>query len=181
MEQEISSAEHLQRLTDICRKAGMRVTPQRLRIFEEVVRAKDHPTAEELFTRMRSRMPTLSLDTVYRTLAALERAGVVIRLNIAQAATRFEGTLEPRHHIVCRECVGISDMVWPELDAMSLPPVAREWGRVEKRHIELTGLCRDCLKKAREEAAGASGDASVGALQWEREGDSDRTTAGLQM
>jgi Fur family peroxide stress response transcriptional regulator len=135
----------------------MRVTPQRLRIFEEVVRSTDHPTAEELFLRMRNRMPTLSLDTVYRTLAVLEKAGVVVRLNIAQAATRFEGILEPHHHLVCRECSAINDIVWPELDTMALPPVTREWGHIEKRHIELTGLCNACLAKAGEEAAAAVG------------------------
>lgn len=153
MDRTPPGADHLQRLTDICRKAGMRVTPQRLRIFEEVVRSTDHPTAEELFFRMRARMPTLSLDTVYRTLAALEKTGVVVRLNIAQAATRFEGLLEPHHHLVCRECNTISDVAWPELDMMLLPGETKEWGHVEKRHIELTGLCRHCLKKVRTHGA----------------------------
>jgi Fur family peroxide stress response transcriptional regulator len=164
MDQMPQPSDHLKRLTDICRKAGLRVTPQRLRIFEEVVRSTDHPTAEELFYRMRNRQPTLSLDTVYRTLSALERAGVVVRLNIAQAATRFEGLLEPHHHFICQECASIDDIVWPEFDTMPLPKEAPAWGHVEKRHVELTGLCKHCLKKARGEGAGASGAANVGAV-----------------
>ncbi|MBC8317138.1 MAG: transcriptional repressor, partial [Desulfobulbaceae bacterium] len=51
-----------------CRKANLKITHQRLEIFRELAKALDHPSAESLYKRLQKKLPTLSLDTVYRTL-----------------------------------------------------------------------------------------------------------------
>jgi len=60
--------ERLERFVDVCRQKGLKVTPQRLEIFRELAASEEHPTAETLFNGIKVRMPTVSLDTVYRTL-----------------------------------------------------------------------------------------------------------------
>ena len=56
------------RFERLCRDAGIRLTHQRLEIYRAVAQSDDHPDAETVYRRVRTRMPTVSLDTVYRTL-----------------------------------------------------------------------------------------------------------------
>jgi Fur family peroxide stress response transcriptional regulator len=76
-----SREERLNDFDDACRKAGLRVTQQRLEIYRELMAATDHPSAESLHQRIR--MPTPSLDTVYRNFAALVRGGLINKVETA--------------------------------------------------------------------------------------------------
>lgn len=72
--------DELARFKDVYRRAGLRLTPQRLEIFRELAESTDHPSVEELHRRLVVKFPTLSLDTVYRTLGTLARNVVVYGL-----------------------------------------------------------------------------------------------------
>lgn len=139
------SEEMVQLFGDICRKAGVKLTQQRLEVFREIAGARDHPTVEELHRRLRQRLPTLALDTVYRTLDTLERFGVVLRLQAPDGAAHFDGNPVRHHHLLCTRCGTIADAVWPSFDDMELPAEAQRWGQVHQRCVQLQGVCRNCL------------------------------------
>jgi len=132
----------------MCHDAGLKVTHQRLEIFRELVRADDHPSAEDLHARVRKRMPVVSLDTVYRTLAAFERCGVARKLPVAGAA-RFDGRPDDHQHVVCRRCKKITDLHWPAAARLRPPAALGKWGRIEGRYLHFVGLCNDCLREER--------------------------------
>jgi Fur family peroxide stress response transcriptional regulator len=72
----------LERFRTAAREAGIRLTPQRLAIFEAVANNAAHPSAESVYRSVRESMPTVSLDTIYRTLwmhrpGAAHRHGIV--------------------------------------------------------------------------------------------------------
>jgi len=140
------SAPH-DRFVDLCRRAGIKATHQRLEVFRELARAVDHPSAEQIHRRVRKRLPTISLDTVYRTLSVLEGNALIAKLIDLDSVTRFDGNAGAHHHMVCRRCRKISDLVWPEFDGERLPPAAAAWGTVRRRHVQLTGTCRECAKR----------------------------------
>ncbi len=129
-----------------CRKAGLKVTHQRLEIYRELAAAIDHPSAEMLHKRLVARMPTLSLDTVYRTLAMLHDHGLVRKVETAESQARFEVVFIKHHHVICRRCHEIIDFQWDQLDDAPLPKVLASWGWIESRNIVVYGVCKKCRK-----------------------------------
>src|SRR5882672_8101604 len=72
------------------RASGLKVTPQRLAVVRELAADPTHPTAQELFERLRPAMPTMSFATVYNTLDALASAGLCAALSLSPGASRFD-------------------------------------------------------------------------------------------
>ncbi|MEW6349054.1 MAG: transcriptional repressor [Thermodesulfobacteriota bacterium] len=134
----------LEAFLDVSRGEGMKVTHQRLEIFREVASTEEHPDAETIYTRVRTRIPTVSLDTVYRTLAWLERMGLVSRVHVLSERTRFDANMGPHHHFVCSRCGLIRDFTSPEADHLPVPEEVRAWGQVHAVHVEFEGVCADC-------------------------------------
>jgi Fur family peroxide stress response transcriptional regulator len=144
--QDKPPGERIAAFRAMCRKAGIRVTPQRLEIFRELALAEDHPSAEELRERLDARMPTLSLDTVYRTLATFEQHGIISRVEVLDDHSRFDANRDRHHHLVCVRCRAVTDLQWPAFDQMPTPPTTG-WGTVNSKHAELRGICAACLQK----------------------------------
>jgi Fur family peroxide stress response transcriptional regulator len=145
------AAELLETFKKICREAGLKVTHQRLEIFRVLAVANDHPSAEDIYERVRKTVPTISLDTVYRTVTTLEKNGVLGRVQ-PDARSRFDPNLEVHHHFICTECKRIDDFYWPAFDRMRSPPRRAQWGRVESKRVEIRGVCKACQKRMKEKS-----------------------------
>ena len=141
-----SLKEQLNDFEDACRKAGLRLTPQRLQIFRELAQAVDHPTAETLHKRLLKGMTTLSLDTVYRTLGTFARCGLIHKVETVESQARFGVARILHHHLICRQCQEIIDFHWRSIDEAPLPEELHAWGRVERRNVVAYGVCQKCLK-----------------------------------
>ena len=135
----------LDRLRSACREQGLRMTHQRLEIYREVARTGEHPDAETIFRRVRDRMPTISHDTVYRTLSFLEALGSVTRIDPTGGRARFDANTEEHHHFVCKECGSVSDVYINE--PIPLPEGLGELGRAVSRHVQIRGVCNNCMSK----------------------------------
>ena len=132
----------------ICRQEGLKLTHQRTQIYREVACTEDHPDAEQVFRRVRERLPTVSLDTVYRTLWLLNDLGLVTTLRSSRGRTRFDANLSGHHHFVCDTCGFTRDFYSTELDHFTLPDsVVDSLGVIETTHFEVRGVCRDCVAK----------------------------------
>ncbi len=131
----------------VCREEGLKLTHQRREIFREIAQAGDHPDAEVIYQRVRERVPTVSLDTVYRTLWMLNDLGLVKTLGSVRERTRFDANLESHHHYVCRKCGLTRDFVSDELDNIELPASLYSFGDIDVTHVEVRGLCRECARK----------------------------------
>ena len=146
----LSRAEVQQRVDGfvaMCRESGVKATHQRLEIFKEVARTEEHPDAETIFGRVRRRMPTVSLDTVYRTLAMLEEKGLLSKLEVFAGRARFDANTGPHHHFVCTRCGLVRDFTSEEMNSLPTPGPVRKWGRVRSVHVQLRGVCAGCLGK----------------------------------
>jgi Fur family peroxide stress response transcriptional regulator len=137
------------RFEQVCREAGVRLTHQRLEIFREVAQTGDHPDAETVHRRVRERMPTVSQDTVYRTLWLLNDHGLITTLGPSRERTRFDANLRRHHHFVCTRCGLTQDFYSEELDDLKLPSTAKALGRIEATLVEVRGVCRGCTGKTR--------------------------------
>ena len=101
-------------LSDALDHAGQRTTPQREMVFSILLDERNHPTADEVYTRTKSRMPTISMATVYNCLEALVTCGLVKQVNIEREPTRYCPNLSPHAHFHCRETGRVYDVPVPE-------------------------------------------------------------------
>jgi Fur family transcriptional regulator, peroxide stress response regulator len=131
------------------RKAGVKLTHQRLEIFREVASSLEHPDAETVYRAVHARMPTVSLDTVYRTLWTLSDLGLVSTLGLRHESVRFDGNPEKHHHYVCVRCGLTRDFESAELHALRLPGTVKVLGSVVSTHIEVRGVCASCAGKGK--------------------------------
>ncbi len=136
--------EQIDRFINAARKAKLKVTPQRLVILEAVVRNGQHPDVESVYQNVRQKMPTVSLDTVYRTLWTLKDLGLVGTMGLSPERIRFDANTKPHHHFICTECGSIHDFEYDGFDTDHLPQGITDLGDVTQSHIELRGVCRVC-------------------------------------
>jgi len=135
---------------EVCRSAGVKITHQRMEIFRQVAESGRHPDAAAVFRGVRERVPTISLDTVYRTLWLLTDLGLIRTLGPPRERARFDANLRRHHHFVCRRCGLIRDFYSDAFDELQLPEVVATIGLVETTHVEAEGVCRVCSSQQHE-------------------------------
>jgi Fur family transcriptional regulator, peroxide stress response regulator len=147
--------EPLPQLAARCRGRGVKLTPQRLAIFEYLARHPDHPTAEDVYRDVLERYPTLSFATVYNTLELLAEMGEVRMVIVDELRRRYDVNTEPHRHAVCRQCRRIVDVCEHEIgggellrQALERVDLSARGFVVEGASVEFAGLCGDCAPAA---------------------------------
>jgi Fur family transcriptional regulator, peroxide stress response regulator len=126
------------------RGRGMRLTHQRIEVVRDIAAADDHPDVERIFRNVRTLVPTISLDTVYRTVATLVELGCVTRTTLTPGPARYDANVTRHHHFVCTRCGIARDIVDPGLDAVRASAGPTGLGRVETVEVRLRGVCTEC-------------------------------------
>jgi len=145
--------QRMKRFEEVCRNAGMKLTHQRMEIFREVAQSVEHPDAETVLRGVRERIPTLSLDTVYRTLWLLNDLDLVNTLGPPRERTRFDANLRRHHHFVCSRCGLTRDFYSEELHELKVPQSVKTIGHVEATQVEVRGVCRGCARRKKPKAS----------------------------
>jgi len=127
--------------------AGLKATAPRRAIVRELMGDTSHPTAQQLYDRLRPQLSTLSFATVYNTLRALDEVGHVDRLELG-GATRFDPNVEPHHHAVCDGCGSVRDV--PARRAPRAPEL--HGFAVQRVDYVYRGVCADCQDGGRVDA-----------------------------
>ena len=123
------------------------LTRQREAVLEVVRQAEKHLTAQDIYDRVRQRLPTMAYGTVYNALAYLQEAGLVQAINVGSGPTLYDRRTERHDHLACRRCGKVLDCRLPELE-QALARVARESGfKIERAHVVFEGLCAECLRQ----------------------------------
>jgi Fur family peroxide stress response transcriptional regulator len=141
--------KRLNRFQDSLKRAGVRLTHQRLEVFRQVARTDRHPDAETVYKAVRKRVPAISLDTVYRTLWLLLDLGLITTLSQHRDRARFDANMSSHHHFVCTKCGRTKDFYSREFDRLRIPKAVRAMGRIERTYVEVRGLCSGCFKISR--------------------------------
>jgi Fe2+ or Zn2+ uptake regulation protein len=130
------------------RDAGLKITPQRLAIVECLAGDYTHPTAQEVYERLRPRFPTMAVATVYNTLSALDSIGQCRKLDMG-GAIRFDPNRAPHDHAVCERCGSIRDVdLADETRTPPAEPPALSGFRVERVERIYRGVCAQCAGAA---------------------------------
>jgi Fur family peroxide stress response transcriptional regulator len=144
-----SSAKHnkLEHFEVLCRQKGLPLTVQRRVVLEALLGRTDHPTVDQVFDEVKSRIPGISRTTVYRVLETLVRLGVARRTHHFEAAARFDGNVDHHHHLVCLGCERVVDLDDIGLDHFHLPDTRRSGFEITDYSVQFEGFCADCRKK----------------------------------
>ena len=128
--------------------SGLRLTPQRQQVHEVLREKMDHPTADQVFMRAKSKMPEISMATVYNCLDALVQCGMVRQVTLDRGATRYCPNMQDHSHFYCDECGSVFDILQTISIADADIKLPRGF-RLKLIETNLHGLCPDCAAKAK--------------------------------
>jgi len=134
---------------ETCRAKGLKATHQRMEIYRQLAATQQHPDAETVYRNVRRRVPAISRDTVYRTLATLEDHGLVRKVEAFTGPTRFDANTERHHHFICTVCGAIKDFCSPALNDLPIPSSVRSYGAIESAQVQVRGVCAACAGRRR--------------------------------
>jgi len=139
--------EKIHRFTDLCRKTGLRVTPQRIEIYKQLIITDEHPSAEILYEKVKKTFPNISFDTVNRTLLTLSRIGAAFIVEGSGDVRRFDGGMEKHQHFKCVKCKRIVDFHYKPFDNIKSPASLGKKFKILKKAVYLEGICDLCEQK----------------------------------
>lgn len=123
---------------------GLRMTDQRRAVYDSLMGKRDHPTAVEVFMRVKTKMPSISLATVYNCLETLTDCGLVKAVNHDREPSRFCPNLQEHAHLFCEGCGGVMDVPLRTRrrlqDVWELPEAVV----VSHHEVSFRGLCPKC-------------------------------------
>ena len=140
--------ERLERILALLRAEGGRVTSARRALVEALLAADAHVTADDLAARVQAAHPEVHRSTVYRTLDALERLGVVVHSHLGHGGGVYHLADERHQHLVCEQCGAVVEMPDDVLEPLART-VRRRYGfTIEPGHFALVGRCAACSDQA---------------------------------
>lgn len=136
-----------QELTAILRDNGYKVTPQRLAVYETLAHTHNHPTAEQLFSKLQPRFPSMSFATVYKTVEILNKINVIQIINTGEDSFRYDADTSVHHHVQCRKCGAVCDVT--ALDSRRLvKDVEKKSGfEIDYHQFFFYGVCPNCREQ----------------------------------
>jgi len=134
----------VEKIIERYRGKGFKLTPQRIAILKFLEGNTNHPTAEDIFTEVKKKNPTISFATVYNTIQALKDRGEILEITIDPERKHFDPNPEPHHHIICAKCKKIDDIFVDYSEALKLPADILDRFSPMGNHVDFYGICKDC-------------------------------------
>ena len=134
---------------ELCADHGLTATHQRQVLYEVMRTMPGHPSPEEVYARVKKRIPAISLATVYKNIHLFVETGVLKEVSMHHGSLRVELNSHVHHHMVCSRCKAITDI--EEKDLGALPAFKRLPGgfQAERYAIDVIGICAACQKVTR--------------------------------
>lgn len=144
---EFDREEEIAKFCELSKSLGLAVTVQRRAVFETLLDACDHPTADKIYEEIVKKYPSVSRTSVYRILDTFSRLGIVRKVDHPGSAAMYDAYIRPHHHAVCVHCGMVIDVVFSPGDRESLERVHRNMEGFEIRGLMVTfqGICSECL------------------------------------
>ena len=124
---------------------GLRSTKQRACVYCSILDKQDHPTADDILLRVRKKLPSISLATVYNCLETLVDCGLVRQVNLDRASTRFCPNLAPHAHFKCSETGKIFDLSLDDESVNSLQSILPKGFKAQNFELSFSGSVNHSL------------------------------------
>jgi len=146
MESHIVEAR-LARLEKRCGAEGVPLTPQRRVVMEVLAPRTDHPTVEQIYTQVSTRLPGVSKATVYRSLETMLDLGLLTKVHHPGSAVRFDPNTAPHHHFLCQKCERVWDLPLPAVRGYAeLEFESADGLSAQEITVWVRGVCGECSR-----------------------------------
>ena len=131
---------------DVLRKKGLKITPQRIAVLEEIMKDKGHRDSEDVYMAIKTRKTHVSRATVYRTLDILVQHGFARKLNLGDGRARYEPKIDSPHHdhIICNNCGNIIEFINDEIEKIQEEIAKYHQFKLQQHIHQLFGICKEC-------------------------------------
>lgn len=140
----------LQQFKEKMKRSGLKMTSQRLAIYQLLIQTKVHPDVNFIYKKIKELFPMISLSTVYNTLESFKRAGVIIGVDSRDDLKHYDGNSVPHPHIICVSCNRIDDLDNVKSDMIKKTELFISAGtgyKIIDNFINFYGYCPDCRNK----------------------------------
>jgi len=134
---------------ELCHRYGLAATHQRQVIYEALMSLPGHPSPESVYGKVRQKVPSISLGTVYKNIRTFLESGIVTEVSVHHGSLRVEANHRPHHHFVCVECKSILDLPEDEFAPVRLRHKLPPGFQVQKFVVDAVGLCSKCSTVAK--------------------------------
>ena len=122
------------------------MTHQRQVLYEVMQGMEGHPSPEEVYARVKKKVPSISMATVYKNIHLFVESGVFRKMSLHHGSLRVEMNDELHHHLVCSKCKEIVDIGDKELGLVSKRSRLPGGFLVERYSVDVIGICAKCQK-----------------------------------
>jgi len=129
---------------ELCVEHGIAVTHQRQVLYEVMQGMSGHPSPEEVYARVKKKIPAISLATVYKNINLFVESGVFRKMSMHHGSVRVEMNSQAHHHMVCSKCKVITDIGEKDLGLVSTRTRLPGGFLVERYAVDVIGLCPKC-------------------------------------
>ncbi|MCX6621813.1 MAG: transcriptional repressor [Acidobacteria bacterium] len=131
-----------------CKESGLACTHQRQVIYRALAESEAHPSPELVYESVRTRIPAISLATIYKSIRTFIDQGLLMQVNPLHESARLDANLEPHHHLVCTACKSVQDLPPEMLEPLRPTHPLPNGFRPRQFHVEVLGLCARCAERA---------------------------------
>ncbi|MFA6183896.1 MAG: transcriptional repressor [Parcubacteria group bacterium] len=119
-----------------------RLTNQKQFILTYLQSTTTHPTAEEIYSNVKKKLPRISLGTIYRNLENFSKSGKILKIN--GTTKRFDGSLSDHQHFICCSCGKVYDVFYKIPKIPNFKNSLQKIGKIENYQISFYGKCIQC-------------------------------------
>ncbi len=134
-------------LSNLLRRKGYKVTPQRLAIYAALASVKTHPTAETLYKMLQPSNPAMSLATVYKTMDIFHKINAVRVLSTGEDSFRYDADMSEHYHLQCDVCGAVNDVELMSTQQITSEVEQKSGYRIHRREFYFFGVCPKCRKE----------------------------------
>ncbi|MHA1207988.1 MAG: Fur family transcriptional regulator [Candidatus Freyarchaeota archaeon] len=138
--------EKLKEFIDVLREKGHKVTPQRLEIYR-IIKNSKHPTAEEIYRKVKKSHPTVSPATVYKTIELLRGMGEIQEISVIDGKIRYETNMNPHINLHCLGCGKVEDLFLDKIKELGEEVALKSRYEIKSQSFDFFGYCSKCQKQ----------------------------------
>jgi len=135
------------RVSQTFKSKGLKLTPQRIAVYEYLLGTKGHPSAEIIYSALIEKFPTMSLATVYKSLKTLCKVELIQELNLGEGNFRYDAIIEDHAHFQCTRCNVVFDLMNVPTDKVMDAVSLNQDFHIESSKLYFYGACTECNEK----------------------------------
>jgi len=132
------------KINEIFKEHGLKMTPQRLSVYQALAGNRSHPNVNQVYDLVKKQLPSISFDTVFRTISHFAEIGLIDKVSSTGGSKRYDPNTDDHHHFECKVCGDIIDLFDIDIDLSGIASQIGDDLMINKTKLVMTGICSNC-------------------------------------